>query len=216
MATAWAGGPPHLAPVSLDATARMEAEDFLSTPAFQDLDVEPAVAVKVTSALAGVATDCGPSHRDFVEQWPLSLATRPCPLASGHPRADHKRALKINCGMKCCDAWSSRQAPRGPSGTWCDCDCEPESRPPHTTLFRKESQPLAACPCRWSCFPIICPELSTTATGSKSGIGITFLKRFWKLWRVGFPTPWCRMVGTYLPVSTCQAATVTIPIPSSH
>lgn len=89
MAIAWAGGP-HLAPVSLDATARMEAEGFLSTPAFQDLDVEPAVAVNVTSALAGAATDC-----HFVEQWPLSLAT----LASGRARAGHKRALIINCGM---------------------------------------------------------------------------------------------------------------------
>ena len=74
MATAWAG-PPHVAPVSLDATARMETEDFLSTPAFQDLDVEPAVAVKVTSALAGVATDSG----HFVTQWILSgTPAQPC------------------------------------------------------------------------------------------------------------------------------------------
>jgi hypothetical protein len=132
MATAWAG-PPHLAPVSLDAAARMEAEDFLSTPAFQDLDVEPAVVVKVTSALAGVATDSGPK---FPSHFATGTTVSGC---SALPRADHKRALIVNCGMKCCGAWNSRQAPRGPSGTW--CDGEPESRPPHTTLFRKNRNP---------------------------------------------------------------------------
>jgi hypothetical protein len=47
--------PPHLAPVSVHGTLRMQAEDFLPTPAFEDPDVEPAVVVKVASALAGAA-----------------------------------------------------------------------------------------------------------------------------------------------------------------
>jgi hypothetical protein len=37
-------------------------------------------------------------------------------------------------------------------------------------------------------------ELSTTATGSKSGVGRTFGIRFWALWRIGFPTLHCRTV----------------------
>lgn len=38
------------------------------------------------------------------------------------------------------------------------------------------------------------PELRTTATGLKAGVGWTFMKRFARLWRMGFGS-WCsRMV----------------------
>jgi hypothetical protein len=39
-------------------------------------------------------------------------------------------------------------------------------------------------------------ELRTTATGLKAGVGWTFMKRFARLWRMGFGS-WCsRMVRT--------------------
>jgi hypothetical protein len=37
--------------------------------------------------------------------------------------------------------------------------------------------------------------LSTTASGAKAGIGRVFFRRFWMLWRLGFPSLGCPTVG---------------------